>query len=250
MSAHNEYRKKWVEAGYDKRMGSAWVCLPPPADHIRLYHFTTAEHAMSNIKLGRVKVARFADSNDPFELLALNFRAERERKIGRSFKAEVNDRTGFISFSRNWTEPLMWSHYSDRHKGICLGFTLPRKDIVDIQYNDSRLRRELDERGDDPTKLSTELQELLLCTEAKGWAYEHEVRRFVPLNDTVLENSRHFHMFSNRFQLHEVVVGQRCRVKLAEIRKLVGTHQPQAIAYSARLAFRSFRIVPIETTIP
>ena len=57
--AHEHYRQKWVAAGYDARMGSAWVCLPPPPDKIRLYHFTSAEHPKSNIEKAHLKVARF-----------------------------------------------------------------------------------------------------------------------------------------------------------------------------------------------
>nr|WP_092231192.1 DUF2971 domain-containing protein [Bradyrhizobium sp. Gha] len=143
MAAHKRYRQRWVKAGYDHRMGSAWCCLPPSADHIRLYHFTTAQHAYSNIERGRLKVARFSECNDPFELLALNFNASQSRKAGRYFKSKVDNTKGFVSFSENWIDPVMWSHYADRHKGICLGFTLPRSAIQRIEYNDSRLRAEL-----------------------------------------------------------------------------------------------------------
>jgi len=41
----------------------------PPPDHWRLFHLTTAEFGISDIALGRLKVARFSDLNDPFELM-------------------------------------------------------------------------------------------------------------------------------------------------------------------------------------
>jgi len=195
-------------------------------------------------------VARFADSNDPFELLALNFRAEQNRRTGRNFKKEVNDKTGFISFSRNWIDPLMWSHYADRHKGICLGFVIPRADALAVLYNDERLLAELDASDEDPTKLSADLQDLLLYTKAKCWAYEDEVRRFVKLEDMVVEGALYFCAFSDQLQLREVIIGERCPLTLPYVRKLVRKHQPQAIAYNARLAFGSFSIAPIEHTIP
>jgi hypothetical protein len=88
VAAHKHYRQKWVDAGYDSRMGSAWVCLPPVADKFRLYHFTSAEHAMSDIENGHLKVARLVDCNDPFELLALNFRTKPHRATGKNFKKE------------------------------------------------------------------------------------------------------------------------------------------------------------------
>lgn len=63
-----------MRAGYSSKMGSAEVVRPPLAEWIRLYHITTTESGMSDIALRRMKVARFLDLNDPFELLALNLR--------------------------------------------------------------------------------------------------------------------------------------------------------------------------------
>jgi hypothetical protein len=50
-------------------MGSAWVRRPPQPHLIALYYFTTAEHAINNVALSRLKVARFSEANDPFELM-------------------------------------------------------------------------------------------------------------------------------------------------------------------------------------
>ena len=38
----------------------------PSPDHWRLYHLTTAEFEINDVALGRLKVARLADLNDPF----------------------------------------------------------------------------------------------------------------------------------------------------------------------------------------
>lgn len=205
---------------------------------------------MSNIEKAHLKVARFADCNDPFELIALNFRSEPHRRTGRSFKKELDTKTGFISFSRNWTEPLMWSHYAEKHKGVGLGFDLPRADVTEMKYNDKRLLNSLDKASADPTKLPHDLQQLLLCTKAQGWEYELEVRRFVKLRDMVQTGSLYFCPFSKDLELREVILGDRWGLKLPDVRAHVVKHQPSAIAYHARLAFGSFAIVPIESTIP
>lgn len=250
MPVHKEYRAKWVAAGYDPRMGSAWVCLPPEPDKLRLYHFTTAEHAMTNLEKGRMKVARFADCNDPFELLALNFRASAARQTGRNFKREVDTTTGFLSFSRNWTESLMWSHYADRHKGICLGFDLPRVDLTAMEYNDVRLLKKLDKNAD-PTKLPSDLKEALLKIKAKSWFYELEVRRYVQLADMDQEGALHFYPFDDsKLRLREVIIGDRCPIKLTNVRRHLRVHHRKAVVCHARLAFGSFSVVPDERTIP
>src|ERR1700681_4254027 len=88
-------------------------------------HLTLLEHAKTNIQFRRLKVAMFSDANDPFELLALNCRGrgKREaRKVLRQFKESQDDETGVLCFSRSWSNPVLWSHYADKHKGVCLGF--------------------------------------------------------------------------------------------------------------------------------
>src|SRR5262249_37228952 len=138
-------RAAWVAAGYRRDMGSAIACRPPSSPNLqRVYHLTTAEHAISNIALGRLKLARFSDLNDPFELIAANFREREVRKIVRSFKSAFDAQTGLLSFSEDWVEPLLWSHYAARHRGICLGFNIPRNLLEAVQYQDERLRAELD----------------------------------------------------------------------------------------------------------
>jgi hypothetical protein len=106
------------------------------------------------------------------------------------------------------------------------------------------------EASADPTKLPHDLQQLLLCTKAQGWEYELEVRRFVKLRDMVQTGPLYFCPFSKDLELREVILGDRCELKLPDVRAHVVKHQPSAIAYHVRLAFGSFAIVPIESTIP
>lgn len=62
-------RREWIAAGYKSDMGSAIASCPPPdSSTIRLYNLTSVKHALSNIENRRLKVSRFADLNDPFEL--------------------------------------------------------------------------------------------------------------------------------------------------------------------------------------
>ena len=116
-----------MRLGYPKGMGSAKFLPPPDRDFIRAYHLTSAEHGISGISLSRLKVARFSEVNDPFELMALNSHNREIRRLLRRFKVSQNSKTGLLCFSGNWTNPLLWSHYANKHKGICLGFDLRQK---------------------------------------------------------------------------------------------------------------------------
>jgi len=250
MPPHKEYRREWVNAGYDERMGSAWVTLPPPPDRIRLYHFTSADFALSNIALSRLKVARFSDVNDPFELLALNFRVRGVRSKVRRFKTSHNDLTGLLCFSANWTSVVLWSHYASKHRGICLGFDLQRDSVQRVRYEDQRILAELDESENDPTKISPELQETLLCTKFRQWDYEQEYRKFVKLSEMTKDGSLYFCPFDGHMKLVEVILGPHCYSSLASVRKLIRAHHHDAVAIEARLAFGSFSVAPNELTIP
>ena len=161
-------------------MGSAEVVPPPPTDYIRLYHLTSAEFGISNIAFGRLKVARFSDLNDPFELMAVNLREKRARQVIRDFKEEYNTRTGLLCFSADWTNPVLWSHYGAKHRGICLGFDLKRSLAEKIEYQDERIFDELG-TSEDPSKISSNLQNLLVKTKFRHWEYEEEYRVFVML---------------------------------------------------------------------
>ena len=120
MPYDNAKRKVWGAAGYPTNMGSAAAVLPPSGKFIRLYHLLKAEHAKSNIKNRRLKVSRFADVNDPFELMSLSVMDGSVRKAVREHKAAEDVNTGLICFSEDWTSPVMWSHYAEKHHGMCL----------------------------------------------------------------------------------------------------------------------------------
>lgn len=249
MPAHHEYRKDWVAAGYRPDMASAIACRPPPAHLLRVYHLTSADHAISDLALGRLKVARFSDLNDPFELISVNFREREVRKPVRDFKDTYDARTGLLSFSDDWVDPVLWSHYGAKHMGICLGFNVPRTSVGKVKYEDERIRASLGDTGD-PLQLDPELQRQLLCTKYRHWEYEREYRRFVPLESALLEGRLHFVPFGPELQLAEVVLGPQCLLRVTSVRELMQSGSAMPVVFKARLAYKSFHVVPDESTIP
>lgn len=242
-------RAFWAAAGYRTDLGSAAAGYPPPREMIRLYHLTSSEHAVSNITKGWLKVARFSDLNDPFELMSVNFRESQVRRVVRDFKTTFNSHTGLLCFSEDWTSPVMWSHYATKHCGICLGFDVLRTSVQKVQYKDKRIRAKLGESGD-PFSLSKELQDLLLCTKCHQWDYEEERRRFVSLADAIQEGQLHFRPFDEEVQLAEVILGPHCHQSVDAVRQLTSQYHPRARTFKARLAWQHFKVVPQESTVP
>ena len=70
------------------------------------------------------KISRFCDLNDPFELIPFDLSNEDQRDALIHTRKELSD-VGLLCFSFKWLNPLLWAHYADKHKEICLGFDLP-----------------------------------------------------------------------------------------------------------------------------
>lgn len=89
---------------------------------MRLYHFTSRDYGLSNLAQRRLKIATLDDINDPFELEAFSLTNAADRPTYRRFKDEWSKRFGILCFSRSWSNPVQWSHYGEKHRGMCLGF--------------------------------------------------------------------------------------------------------------------------------
>jgi hypothetical protein len=101
---------------------------------MRLYYLTGSQFALSNLALRRVKISRFSDLNDPFELLAVDLKDKAHRKAFREMKDELNKTKGLICLSRFWSNPLLWGHYAEKHTGMALGFEVDETLVAEVIY--------------------------------------------------------------------------------------------------------------------
>jgi len=105
---------------------------------VRVYHFLSATYALADIERRRIKVSQLSALNDPFELLASQLLTRRERQRFNSFRRKIERQYGVLCFSRSWSNPLLWSHYGDKHRGMCLGFEVNEKMLEEVNYRRSR----------------------------------------------------------------------------------------------------------------
>jgi len=209
---------------------------------MRLYYLTGADFALSNIALRRVKISRFGDLNDPFELLAVNLRDKEHRKAFRATKETINQRNGLICLSRSWKNPLMWGHYAAKHTGVALGFEVSDHLPAEVIYATSPESIPIDKATGLPV-LDEELMNRLLRTKFHDWKYEDEMRIFVGLDPSTCEAGNYFYDFSDEFQLREVMLGPKCELPLDRVRRLVAGFQPEVSVLKSRIAFGSFDVV-------
>jgi len=209
---------------------------------MRLYYFTGAQFALSNIALRRLKVSRFHDLNDPFELLAVDIGERDHRAPIREARDRLNESKGLICFSKSWRNPLLWGHYAEKHTGICLGFDVASDRVQPVVYAKTPMNIPVDPNSGLP-KLSNRNVNRLQRTKFADWKYEEEMRYFIYLDEVIPEGAFYFQPFCGDLALREVILGPRCALPLQGIRDLVAPFVPSVQVIKARIAFRSFDVV-------
>ena len=246
MPLNDKFRRLWKAAGYQRGHGSDAVLPPAGAGFKRLYYLTGPEHAISNIVFGRIKVSRFSELNDPFELFAQNFGKAEVRNRIRNYKNEFNEKKGLICFSADWTDPVLWSYYAAKHKGMALGFDVKESLVKEVQYSPARLKFKMPEGAKD---IPQDFADLLVCTKFESWGYEREWRLLCDLAHSKSEGGLYFLPFGELLKLVEVIMGPLCEFDLKKIRSLVDSNHENVMTYKARLAYRSFRVIPMGSSV-
>jgi len=100
----------------------------------------------------------------------------------------VFDSFGVCCFSSVTDETLLWSHYADNHKGVCLAYRLPTAFLLDpllrltagvaVDYKSEPLTEWLKNGSFDMEMDSFIKAVVLIClrTKSPAWAYEKEAR--------------------------------------------------------------------------
>ncbi|KAF0165238.1 MAG: hypothetical protein FD157_1590 [Rhodocyclaceae bacterium] len=210
---------------------------------MRVYHFVPQSYGIENLKLRRLKVATIHDLNDPFELLCIDLSNPDLRHGMLEWKAEVARRFGMLCFSLSWRNPVQWSHYADKHRGLCLAFDVPDDSMQPVTYSGLRSRKEAFEllEGGISTLNETTMKKFL-STKYAHWHYEKEVRAFLRLNERDPATQLYFTDFSDKLKLVEVIVGSESDLTRQELNEVLGTLAPTTSLRKARLAFKSFRV--------
>lgn len=215
---------------------------------MRLYYYTAKQWGMKSLWEKRLKIAEYADLNDPFELLPFRQTDKEARAHIKVVVRTLSNGHGVLCFSESWRSTLMWAHYGDKHKGMCLGFEIEDgPHLTKIDYVSKRLPSQIDFSkplgGIDEAKC--------LNVKHSGWKYEKERRLRVSLND--LRDGIYYHPFNSDIELREVIIGARSSLSIVDVAEAVGK-QPEADVkiWTARAAHGNFNMCmnkeqPMET---
>jgi hypothetical protein len=207
---------------------------------MRVYHFLSAQYALKTLYEHRIKISTFPDLNDPFELWPFKIDSVEDQEGFERATSQFSKRFGVVCFSRNWDDPVLWSHYSDKHKGICLGFDVSDYNLhfIEVNYVSERLPRQQHEE-----EIETMARQWF-STKFKSWQYEKEVRVFTNLGES--EGGLYFYDFDEHgehIQLREVILGHRCSVEKRAIDRVLRNYPAPVTSIKACLSLQAFKVI-------
>jgi hypothetical protein len=152
----------------------------------RLYRYRSLRHfdrEIEAIEKGFLFCSAYNRLNDPMEGLFKSSRLLKKTGDYRSIIHAITDtknRTGICSFTEVYDHELMWAHYADRFRGICIGYSLSRL-LENLEHGFSFVRMYYNEQV--PQILSTNTAPELLAKKVLSfknhrWSYEREWRMF------------------------------------------------------------------------
>ena len=145
---------------------------------LKLYKFRSLqnfEYTADIILKNRLYAADFETMNDIMEGIFYHEGIVEdilERIKDAKSKLKICSMSGEVAFS----SPLMWAHYADSFKGVCLEFEIDESEVEvkEIIYEgDSVLTLR-----EDVTSITEEEAKILLCKKYPDWKYEEEYRIF------------------------------------------------------------------------
>jgi hypothetical protein len=124
--------------------------------------------------------SRFDLLNDPYELYFID---QTDNKVFKNLTQGVC----VCCFSKTMSEILMWSHYADNHKGVCLEFEIDEELVkgflLEMKYNNElTVLDKIELHNNGTLNLNIETNAKFLITKFKNWEYEQELR-FNMIND-------------------------------------------------------------------
>ena len=221
---------------------------------IHVYHFLKANYALDDLRCRHLKISRITELNDPFEFLGVDLSDPTIRSGLKRWKQWLSEAHGLLCFSKTWRNPVLWGHYADNHRGICLGFDMPREYLSQVKYLPHRppcpkalyeaLRDGVPKDAAAAARWQSQAYEEiqhLLFEKFSHWSYEQEYRAFVGLGKS--KDGLYFMDFSDKLKLRCVIVGDQSDVTRADVAGALNGIETKIEVFKARAGFRSFKVV-------
>jgi hypothetical protein len=216
---------EYLRLSIPSRMNDPFELLAQTAMEVKRYEYE------ADIKKTRVKKAFYRNmknagyprsyskflkemKNDPeyfFEVYKTNLPLS-YREFVVSFLDDLSKKFGFLCLSKSAVNILMWSHYSEKHAGVTLGFetekmSVQQKHLAFVDYHKDRIK--IAPTMDPEHERNEGEWEKLLRRKHVDWSYEEEVRILGELND--VNQQGEYPVPFPKEALTEVLFGWKCK---------------------------------------
>ena len=193
----------------------------------------------------RLKLSRVNELNDPFELRPYDISCPNRRRVFLETRDDMHSNMGLVCFSSGWSNPVIWAHYSDNHKGLCLGLEIQTEEVANnecekVRYIKKTLPFPID-YSNLPDRARHKIVQRILFTKYEHWKYENEIRLWGSLQNE--ENGLYFFNFGRNLQVREVIVGAKCTLSRQEIARAIGPLTSSVEIIKTRAAHDQFKMV-------
>lgn len=199
-----------------------------------LYRFLNLDHSLQLLQDQEWKVSRLLQLNDPADCVPTlvggpSLPTQAAQKVfALNYLKEMYQNIGMVCFSANVTDPVIWSHYADAHRGMAIGFEMqvPSPMVHEVKYQEDRpvLKFEELEKLKEKKALTNEFLRLVIgdafTRKAPSWAYEREYRIFLFLRGCKMKGRHYFEAFTNRPA--KIILGTRCPINRSDVIRIYG----------------------------
>lgn len=176
-------------------------------------------------------VVRYAaqKGENSFEELKEKFTNEIIRKV-----KDARNNALISCFSKRYDSILMWSHYGDKHKGICIEFDRPENDFLDVKYSKKRCKFDLEDTTRrvlgymlSNGKVDVNDKGLIRCiskpfiVKSLDWKYEEEVRCILSPNSDGVSKLEELSLYTMPTKITKIYVGCKVDKNSEEYKKLL-----------------------------
>ena len=190
---------------------------------MKIYKYFNLERGTDFLNVPYMRISTPNSLNDPFEskYASSDLKAIEEiyRKYHKNHFKQYVDKFkdyGIISLTTNNDNLLMWSHYSDEHKGIVIGFDIDENDPSDFFYTPTTCRFEkvkysqsrqfegiINENNLDEVKLHYSI------IKSNEWNYESEYRFILSYKDAdILYLNKKNSLFEKTLEILELNIDE------------------------------------------
>jgi len=124
--------------------------------------------------------------NDPFECYVIEDEKDKEDKYENLIRQGIL----CLSVAKPEEKTLMWSHYADKHKGLCFEFDKKQFQLFYKNYDKNEEKKQIDKECCKIKKVDYQTENAVqLLTKDKSWEYEEEYR--IILHYEIIKKNKH-----------------------------------------------------------